>query len=72
MPALVGPVQVGSITGGSMQFGDAFFYSPKSAGKSFSGSGSQNTGVFVITNSGLNATNVLDTNLADMPIVGNN
>lgn len=72
MPAIVGPVQVGTVSGGSIQFGDAFFYSPKSATKSASGSGGQNTGVFIITNNGLSATNVVDTNLIDQPITGNN
>ena len=72
MPAIVGPVQVGVVTGGSIQFGDAFFYSPKSATKNASGSGAQNTGIFVITNNGLSATNVLDANLVDQPITGNN
>lgn len=72
MPAIVGPIQVGTVTGGSIQFGDAFVYSPKSASKSATGSGAQNTGVFVITNNGLSATNVVDANVVDQPITGNN
>ncbi|WP_050614268.1 spore germination protein [Bacillus testis] len=72
MPAIVGPIQVGSVTGGSIQFGDAFVYSPKSSSKTAAGSGTTNTGVFIITNSGLSATNVLDANVVDQPIVGNN
>ncbi len=71
MPALVGPIQVGSITGGSIQFGDTLIYSPKSSEKSATGSGAGNTGLFVMTNSGFSVTNVLDTNLVDQPIVGN-
>jgi len=72
MPAIVGPIQVGTVTGGSIQFGDALVYSPKSANKSATGSGGQNTGVFVITNNGLSATNVFNTNAVDQPIAGNN
>ena len=34
MPAIVGPIQVGTVTGGAIQFGDALVYSPKSANKS--------------------------------------
>lgn len=72
MPAIVGPIQVGSITGGSIQFGDAFVYSPKSSSKSATGAGAGNTGVFVIANNGFSATNVFDANVVDQPILGNN
>ena len=72
MPAIVGPIQVGSITGGSIQFGDALVYSPKSASKTANGAGSINTAVFVITNNGLSATNVLDPTVVDQPLFGNN
>ncbi|WP_019240417.1 MULTISPECIES: spore germination protein [Bacillus] len=72
MPAIVGPIQVGSITGGSIQFGDALVYSPKSSSKQVTGSGTTNTGLFIITNNGISVNNTLDTNLIDQPIVGNN
>lgn len=72
MPAIVGPIQVGSVTGGSIQFGDALNYSPKSSGKTITGSGTQNTGIFIITNNGISVSNVFDANLVDQPIVGNN
>lgn len=71
MPAIVGPIQVISIHGGSIHFGDAFVNSPKSASKSVLGSGTTNTGVFIITNNGLNASNVFDANVVDQPILGN-
>lgn len=72
MPAITGPVQIINVDGGIVQFGDAVFISPKSSSKSFSGSGAGNTGGFIITNNGLSASNVLDTNLVDQPILGNN
>ena len=72
MPAIVGPVQVMNVGGGIVQFGDALNISPKSTSKTYSGQGALNTGGLIITNSGLNATNVLDTNLIDQPIAGNN
>ncbi|WP_163101661.1 spore germination protein [Peribacillus alkalitolerans] len=71
MPAIVGPIQVVSISGGNIQFGDTFVVSPKSATKSVAGSGSANTGIFIITNNGISANNILDTNLVDQPILGN-
>lgn len=72
MPAIVGPVQVVNNSDGIVQFGDSLIISPKSTGKSNSGSGASNTGAFIITNNGLSASNVLDTNLVDQPMIGNN
>lgn len=72
MPAIVGPIQIMNVGGGIVQFGDALNISPKASEKVYSGQGALNTGMFVITNNGLNGTNVLDTNLIDQPIVGNN
>lgn len=72
MPAIVGPVQIVNVSGGVVQFGDAAFVSPKTASKTFLGSGALNTGGLVITNNGLSSTGVLDTNLIDQPMAGNN
>lgn len=72
MPAIIGPVQIVHVSGGIVQFGDTVYISPKSASKTNAGSGAFNTGGIVVTNSGLSGTNVLDTNLIDQPIVGNN
>ncbi|NRD78385.1 spore germination protein [Bacillus sp. BRMEA1] len=72
MPAIIGPVQIVNVSGGIVQFGDTIYISPKSGTKTFGGSGGFNTGGFVLTNNGLSGTNVLDTNLVDQPIVGNN
>ncbi|GIN89946.1 putative spore germination protein GerPF [Siminovitchia terrae] len=72
MPAIVGPVQIFNVGGGVVQFGDTAVISPKSAVKTFEGSGSANTGGFIVTNNGISGTNTLDTNLVDQPTVGNN
>ncbi|MGX6442295.1 spore germination protein [Neobacillus sp. K501] len=72
MPAIIGPVQIINVSGGIVQFGDTVYISPKSAAKTFAGSGGFNTGAIIITASGLSGTNVLDTNLVDQPIAGNN
>lgn len=72
MPALIGPVQIINVGGGIVQFGDAVYISPKSNSKTFGGSGGFNTGGFILTNTGISGTNVLDTNLIDQPTVGNN
>ncbi|MBN6887596.1 spore germination protein PF [Cytobacillus horneckiae] len=71
MPAIIGPVQIISVGGGIVQFGDTLYISPKSNAKSNSGAGAVNTGGFIITNNGLSASNVLDTNLVDQPTIGN-
>lgn len=71
MPAIIGPVQIISVSGGAVQFGDAAWISPKTTSKTFTGSGSFNTGCLVFSASGLSGTNVLDTNLIDQPIAGN-
>jgi spore germination protein PF len=68
MPALIGPIQIYNITGGTVHFGDALNVSPKSSGKTFVGSGGANNGVFIATGNGLSGTNVLDTKLIDQPI----
>ncbi len=72
MPAILGPVQIVSVGGGIVQFGDTVYISPKTTSKTFAGSGGFNTGGLIVTNTGLSGTNVLDTNLIDQPIVGNN
>ncbi|MFF2446235.1 spore germination protein [Neobacillus sp. NPDC058068] len=72
MPAIIGPVQIVNVGGGIIQFGDTVYISPKSSTKTFAGSGGFNTGGLIVTNSGLSGTNVLDTNVIDQPIAGNN
>ena len=72
MPAIIGPVQIVAVSGGIVQFGDTVYISPKSASKTYGGSGGFNTGGLIITNTGLSGTNVLDTDLIDQPIARNN
>lgn len=73
MPAIIGPVQIINVAGGAVvQFGDAIVISPKGSSKTITGQGAFNTGGLIITNNGINANNVLDANLIDQPIIGNN
>lgn len=72
MPAIVGPIQIVHVSGGAVQFGDSVALSPKSASKSFQGSGANNTGAIIFTANGLNGNNVLDISGADQPVAGNN
>ncbi|MDQ0217574.1 spore germination protein [Peribacillus cavernae] len=72
MPAIVGPVQVMQVSGGVVQFGDSLALSPKSASKTFLGSGASNTGAIIFTANGVSGNNVLDLNGVDQPIAGNN
>ncbi|MEI5906487.1 spore germination protein [Bacillus spongiae] len=72
MPAIVGPVQILNVGGGSVQFGDAVVISPKTSSKSFAGSGAFNTGPFIVTFNGFSITSTLDADGVDQPIVGNN
>jgi spore germination protein PF len=71
MPAIIGPVQITTVSGGVVQFGDSLFISPKSATKSSTGAGAGNTGIGIFTANGFSLNNVLDTNLIDQPITGN-
>ncbi|WP_442599118.1 spore germination protein [Neobacillus sp. D3-1R] len=72
MPAIIGPVQIVNVTGGVVHFGDSLFLSPKSASKSSTGAGAVNTGIGFFTANGVSTNNVLDTNLLDQPVSGNN
>ncbi|WP_339149580.1 MULTISPECIES: spore germination protein [unclassified Sutcliffiella] len=71
MPSIIGPVKVTSIGGGTINFGDTFYISPKGTGKTSEGSGGSNTGNIINTNSGLNATNTIDPDLTDQNVSGN-
>ncbi|WP_174730710.1 spore germination protein [Mesobacillus harenae] len=71
MPSIVGPVQIVNVGGGIVQFGDSLYISPKSNSKSTSGQGASNTGGFIITNNGINASNMVDPDLVDQPTQGN-
>ncbi|MBM7540143.1 MULTISPECIES: spore germination protein [Amphibacillus] len=71
MPAIVGPIQIIEVGGGVINFGDSFYLSPKSAGKTAAGAGAFNTGSLINTNNGVNATTTYDPDLADQ-VIGSN
>ncbi|WP_186579083.1 spore germination protein [Aquibacillus kalidii] len=71
MPSMVGPIKINSVGGGVVNFGDSFYLSPKSASKTAAGSGALNTGDFINTNNGMNATNAIDPDAVDQVINGN-
>jgi spore germination protein PF len=65
MPSIVGPININSVSGGVINFGDSLNISPTSSSKTFSGSGSFNTGDFIMTNNGISATNTIDPDISD-------
>ncbi|WP_203364166.1 spore germination protein [Bacillus sp. REN10] len=70
MPAVVGPVQIFTVSGGVVNYGDTLVISPKNPGKTVAGAGAENTGAFVVTYSCLSTNTVFDSTGADQPIVG--
>jgi spore germination protein PF len=71
MPSIVcGPFKINS-NEGVINFGDSQNISPKNTSKQVSGSGSGNTGDFIITNNGFNMNNTFDPDLADQNVAGN-
>ncbi|GIO06501.1 spore germination protein [Brevibacillus reuszeri] len=70
MPSVIGAVNINS-NSGTVNFGDTLNISPKSATKTFSGSGGGNTGNLVNTINGVSSTNTLDPSVVDQPLVGN-
>lgn len=65
-------VDIGTITGGVVNFGGAVFISPKSSIKTTTGSGGDNTGVQVNTVNGVSSSNTVSSSVADQPIVRDN
>ena len=66
MPSIVGNIKINSIvTSGTLNVGDTFYLSPKKSSKTFTGSGSSNTGDFQQFNNGINATTTMDNDLID-------
>ncbi|MBS4198653.1 spore germination protein [Bacillus sp. FJAT-49732] len=72
MPALIGATQIINVTGGVVHFGDVAVISPKSATKTFEGSGAGNVGGIVVTLNGFSVNPTIDSNLIDQPTIGNN
>ncbi|MBP1947290.1 spore germination protein PF [Virgibacillus subterraneus] len=71
MPSIVGPIKINSVGGGVINFGDSFYLAPKSTSKTNTGAGSQNTGDFICTNSGLSSTNPFDPDVNDQNLTAN-
>ncbi|RKQ31305.1 spore germination protein [Oceanobacillus halophilus] len=71
MPSIVGPIKINSVGGGVVNFGDAFYLSPKSSSKTNAGSGALNTGDFINTNTGYSATRTLDPDVSDQNVTAN-
>lgn len=71
MPSVVGPIKLNSVSGGVVNFGDSFYVSPKNTGKTITGSGSANTGDFLVTNNFVSATNPFDPDVQDQGNIGN-
>lgn len=71
MPSIVGPVNINSVGGGTVNFGDNFYAAPKSASKTAAGSGAFNTGNVICTNNGISTTFPVDPDAADQNVLGN-
>ncbi|WP_173916987.1 spore germination protein [Halobacillus sp. Marseille-Q1614] len=69
MPAIIGPFRINSISGGVVNMGDSFYISPRSTSESVSGSGSNNTGDFICTNSGFSKTKPIEPAVSEGNIV---
>lgn len=74
MSAIInGPLEIVTIGGsGTVNFGGSAVLSPKTALKTFTGSGGFSTGVILVTVNGLSGTNIVNSKLMDQPTVGNN
>lgn len=66
------PVEIGTVSGGVVQFGPSLFTSPKNASKTMAGAGSENVGALINTISVVNSTGTLDSDGLDQPIVQDN
>jgi spore germination protein PF len=66
------PVEIGTVSGGIVQFGPSLFTSPKGSSKTFKGSGTIDLAVSVISVNGVNLTNTMDSDGFDQPIVQDN
>lgn len=66
-----GHIVIDNIGGGIVNFGGSLVVSPKTAGKSVLGAGSDNTGVFNFSITTASATNTIDSDVFDQPVDGN-
>lgn len=71
MPAIVGALKVVSVgSGGVVHVGDVGIIAPKTATKTYAGSGSFNTGDFPSTYNVVSSTNTNDQDLLDENLAG--
>ncbi|WP_018131637.1 spore germination protein [Effusibacillus pohliae] len=71
MPAILGALKVISVgSGGVVHIGDVGIIAPKTATKTYAGSGSFNTGDFPSTYNVISSTNTNDQDLVDENMVG--
>ncbi|GIN88471.1 putative spore germination protein GerPF [Heyndrickxia sporothermodurans] len=71
MPAILGPFQIGNVTGGVVQFGDTAFVSPKNSLNETFGAASGVTGIAFVVNSGISNNTTIENQFVKQPIVGN-
>jgi spore germination protein PF len=69
MSAIPFQIIIDVVNGGVVNFGGALYVNPKNAVKSNHGSGTNNTGIHIVTVSGVSSTNSLDADAVDQPIV---
>ncbi|MBP0724556.1 spore germination protein [Bacillus sp. RG28] len=65
MPTFVGAIFIPANENSIIATGDLNNISPKTASKTYNGSGGSNTGLFPVTINGASATNTLDADVAD-------
>ncbi|UOF92147.1 spore germination protein [Fodinisporobacter ferrooxydans] len=69
MPAMIGAFKAISVSaGGVLQVGDTAAIVPKGTSKTCGGSGTFNTGDFILTQNILNTTNTIDMDASDQNI----
>ncbi|MGE6260473.1 spore germination protein [Heyndrickxia sporothermodurans] len=71
MPAILGPFQIGNVTGGVVKFGDSAYISPKQSVKETLGSGSGVTGISYVLNSAFSNNVTSENQVVNQPIAGN-
>ncbi|MFS0861844.1 spore germination protein [Fredinandcohnia sp. 179-A 10B2 NHS] len=65
MPSIfLGPIEINS-NEGIIITGNSFNASPTSTGKTYTGSGSFNTGIYITTNNGISTSNNYDSDTSD-------
>ncbi|WP_226666392.1 spore germination protein [Metabacillus litoralis] len=69
MPCLVGKINIDSVSGGVINFGDVIKISPINVNKTISGSGGGGVGDNQVVTNGSSVTNGTDTGLTDQNVI---